>query len=440
MRLLLLLLLVVALAAAVVWLTGAKPVVRPGAVKTIGKSTPVVVQVTGANGVRWFRARLEQAGVSQTLVEEATSAARWKFWRLRRREREYRFLAGRDRLPALKDGPARLVLEASSDDWRSSTTAVALDITVRTTPPALRVDQEERSIQQGGSGLLVFTTDAPHSGVRLGAYEFRSWPVAGAAPNLRLALIAFPYELSPATTPLVWARDEAGNEAAATFPLRVASRKFRQRDLVLTPEFLEQVMNQFPPRTGDLLGDFLRINRQLRQQNNQRLSQLRVQTEPRLLWSKPFRQMVDSKVEARFADHRRYFHQGVKVDEQDHLGFDLAATANAAVRAANDGKVVFAGWLGIYGNCVVIDHGCALQSIYGHLSAVAVKPGQQVSQGEPIGRTGATGLAGGDHLHFSMQVDGVQVNPVEWWDPRWLRDRIWSKLPAGAAAAGVAAP
>ena len=88
-------------------------------------------------------------------------------------------------------------------------------------------------------------------------------------------------------------------------------------------------------------------------------------------------------------------------------------------------------YLGIYGNCVVIDHGYGLQSIYGHMSQIAVKPGDMVKK-EPADRAAAaaTGMAGGDHLHFSMQVDGVQVQPIEWWDEHWIQDRILSKFPS----------
>ena len=83
-----------------------------------------------------------------------------------------------------------------------------------------------------------------------------------------------------------------------------------------------------------------------------------------------------------------------------------------AIPASNDGKVVWASDLGIYGNCVVVDHGYGLQSIYGHMSQIGVKVGDMVKSGQTLGRSGSTGLAGGDHLHFSMQLDGVQVNPV----------------------------
>jgi murein DD-endopeptidase MepM/ murein hydrolase activator NlpD len=100
------------------------------------------------------------------------------------------------------------------------------------------------------------------------------------------------------------------------------------------------------------------------------------------------------------------------------------------VPAANDGKVAYADDLGIYGQCVVIDHGLGLQSLYGHLSRIDVKAGDPVHKGQIIGTTGNTGLAGGDHLHFGMVISGEQVNPIEWWDPSWIKNNVTSKLAA----------
>jgi len=182
--------------------------------------------------------------------------------------------------------------------------------------------------------------------------------------------------------------------------------------------------------SGDLITRFLRINGDLRKKNNAALSDLRLKTEQKILWEGPFVQLGNSKVESQFADQRSYIYKGKKVDQQMHLGFDLSVTKNVAVVAANSGRVLHASDLGIYGNCVVIDHGYGLQSIYGHLSSFDVKPGDEVKKGQTIAKSGSTGLAGGDHLHYSMQVDGVQINPVEWWDAHWIHDRILSKLPA----------
>jgi murein DD-endopeptidase MepM/ murein hydrolase activator NlpD len=105
------------------------------------------------------------------------------------------------------------------------------------------------------------------------------------------------------------------------------------------------------------------------------------------------------------------------------------------VPAANNGRVVFTGALGIYGNTVVLDHGLGLFSLYGHLSEMSVTAGQTVARGDTVGKTGDTGLAAGDHLHFSVMIHGVHVDPVEWWDAHWIQDHVESRLAAFPRAA-----
>ena len=153
-----------------------------------------------------------------------------------------------------------------------------------------------------------------------------------------------------------------------------------------------------------------------------------------MLWTEAFQQLGNTQVESRFADQRTYFFGDQEIDRQVHLGFDLASVQQAPVLAANTGIVVFADYLGIYGNCVIVDHGLGVQSLYAHLSQMTVKPGAQVAKGQEIGRTGATGLAGGDHLHFTMLLNGTPVNPVEWWDAHWLQDRVFRKIAEASGA------
>ncbi|MFP5286177.1 MAG: M23 family metallopeptidase, partial [Thermoanaerobaculia bacterium] len=151
-------------------------------------------------------------------------------------------------------------------------------------------------------------------------------------------------------------------------------------------------------------------------------------SEQKFLWNRPFEPMINAAITAAFADRRTYVYNGKNVDQQDHLGFDMASVERDAIRASNRGKVVLARYFGIYGNAVVIDHGYGLQSLYGHLSSIGVQEGQMVERGQELGRSGQTGLAGGDHLHFTMLLQGLAVTPVEWWDPHWIQDRIARKL------------
>ncbi len=95
-----------------------------------------------------------------------------------------------------------------------------------------------------------------------------------------------------------------------------------------------------------------------------------------------------------------------------HEGIDLGAAYGTPIAAAAAGTVIYAGWLGGYGNLTVIDHGGGLATAYGHQSQIAVSVGRQVAQGEIIGNVGSTGHSTGPHLHFEVRVDGQAVDPL----------------------------
>jgi murein DD-endopeptidase MepM/ murein hydrolase activator NlpD len=215
----------------------------------------------------------------------------------------------------------------------------------------------------------------------------------------------------------------------------VFPKKFHTDTIALDDAYIARVVPPIMSQTPDLddqgspLKNFLAVNGRLRQVDGDKLIELAKSTSPAFLWHEPFIRLA-SKTEAYFADSRTYTYNGQAVDHQTHLGFDLAGFEHMPVRAANDGTVVMAQFFGIFGNAVVIDHGAGVQTLYGHMSQLEVKPGDPVKRGQEIGRSGATGLAGGDHLHFTVLLDGIPVNPTEWWDPHWIHDRIQAKLEA----------
>ena len=392
--------------------------------KAIGLSTPLKLHVENPHGVRKTTVWLEQNGV-QEKVFEAVKPAHWLVWSVHEPAQDLAFTA-----VGKKDGKAKLIAETVSNDLGGAKDTVAYDIDVITRPPSVVADRAQHYINQGGSELVAFTPSGywSEAGVRAGRYSFRSFAKPGNSAE-RFSLFAFPWELESATVPVVFVRNAAGTEVTARFWHKVFRKKFRRRDIDLSDAFLDKVIGELDPGgSGDRLERFLKINRQMRVENNKVLSDLRLKTTEKFLWSGAFLQLSNSKVESQFADIRSYVYHGKKVDEQLHLGFDLSVVQHNPVVAANDGVVVWADRLGIYGNCIVVDHGFGLQSIYGHLSLIGLKAGEAVKKGQEMGRSGTTGLAGGDHLHFSMQVDGVQINPGEWWDQHWIHDRILSKI------------
>ena len=399
--------------------------------KAIGEATPVTVRIENPHGARRISAFVEQGGVRLPLEESKSPADRFKFWRKHLPPADFHFTAGRAKAAALKEGKAKLIVEAESNDLRGSLDSISTDVDVIFRPPSVTTDSFQHYINQGGSEMALLTPSGSwtEAGVCVGDHFYPSFPMAGSQE--RVALFAMPWDAPRDTAPFVVVRNAAGTEAKTQFWYKVFPKKFRARDLPIDDAFLNKVVNQIDPSgSGDLLDRFLKINGEMRRENNKTLADLRLKTAGHFLWSEPFLQLANSKVESAFADVRSYIYKGKKVDQQTHLGFDLAVGQHTPVPAANDGKIVWAAMLGIYGNCVVVDHGLGLQSIYAHLSEIAVKEGQSVKRGEALGKSGSTGLAGGDHLHFSMQVDGVQVNPIEWWDAHWIHDHVRVSLAA----------
>jgi len=423
--------LVVVALAALLLLSGNTTLSVNPAPSAIGVSTPVKVQLTNPHGVRRVEAYIEQNGARYELLDRKTPATRL-LWHRYEGPLSLTFDAGKTKAPNLKDGPARLVVEAVSNDFRGSTDSVAYDVKVLLEPPRVAADGLQHYINQGGMELVTFSPGGSwtEAGVKVGSYTFRSFPLPG-HPDERFAIFGYPWDLPPDLTPVVYARNPAGTEATTHFWFKLFPRKFRVRDFVLDDALMEKLVNSVDP-TGQilpgksLLDRFLYINGEMRRKNNQQLADLRLKTEEKILWRGPF--IHWGKEEADFADTRNYVYQGKKVDQQTHLGFDLSDVIGGPVQAANDGRVVWAADLGIYGNCIVVDHGYGVQSIYGHLQRIDVKVGDMVQKGGKMGIAGSTGLAEGVHVHFGMQVDGVQTNPREWWDEHWIKDRILSKL------------
>jgi len=358
---------------------------------------------------------------------------------------------GKQSVPSLRAGTARLVATATRKSFlnlRTLTTTATKDVQVRLEPPRISVVSTHHYVNHGGSEFVVYraTPDDVKSGVRVGEVEYPGFGLGVGDAAVKGAFFALLYDQPLNAKIVAFARDEAGNEADATFMDNVFEKPQKNSRIEIDDKFIDRVAPEIRQNSPDLqipdgasnLEIFLKENGELRQLNAKKIEDLATQTSPMRLWDGPFVQLGNSKVEAAFADHRTYVYKGKEVDHQVHLGFDLAVTSHVPVVAANSGTVLNASWLGIYGNCVILDHGMGVQSLYGHLSSFDVKVGDKVTRGQIIGRSGMTGMAGGDHLHFTMLVDGRMVNPVEWWDPHWISDRVMRKL-AEAGVPGVAA-
>ena len=298
-----------------------------------------------------------------------------------------------------------------------------------TQPPSLSVDSDQHYLYLGMADLVAFNVSGgwTSAGVKVGDQTYRSWPMPGGKPG-RFSLFAFAWNMPSGTVPVVYASVGAGNDVTSPMVFQFPKKEqphYTVHDLQISDAFMQKVVNELDPNgSGDPVTRFVKINSEMRRANNKTLADLRFKTAEKFLWSQPFARQTHSQAEATFADLRNYIYHGKKIDQQVHLGYDLAVTQHVGVEASNDGQIVYAAPLGIYGNCVVVDHGYGLQTIYGHMSQIDVHVGDMVKRGQVMGRSGMTGMAGGDHIHFAMQLDGVQIDPKEWWDPHWIHDHI----------------
>ena len=325
------------------------------------------------------------------------------------------------------EGAAKLVITLRDQSLmgflRGNKTVQTMAVTIDTTPPTLSIVDPRRYIQPGGSAVIAYTvseTPARH-GVQIGETFFPGFP--GTKEGLYLAYFALPWDAKETGPTAVVAYDAAGNEAKAGFSAVLRPVREKRDTITLSDNFLQQKMPEFkqhyPEMEGDLLTQYLYVNDTVRQRNAEKIAAICATPVAEQLWSDRFLRMPGAN-RAGFADQRTYLYQGKAVDKQTHLGVDIASTAQAEVRAANRGKVVFAEYLGIYGNVVILDHGQGLFSLYSHLNSIEASMGALVDKNQAIGRTGTSGMAGGDHLHFSMLVHGIFVTPIEWWDQRWI--------------------
>ena len=333
--------------------------------------------------------------------------------------------------------PATLRIAVRDWSWRGGfggNEALRLvPLTIDVDPPRITVNSGLTYVRQGGSGSVAYriSEETERDGVRVGDIEFRGYPMPGGKPNDRIALFAIPIGGDPDAPVRVFAEDAAGNASDAGWSLVVKPHPQPTGQVRLSHSFMQMVVPRLAPTgaSADPADAFRDINTRLRTANEEQIRKLVADSAPEPLFSGGLHQLAGSKVTSRFGERRTYYADEKPVSEAVHYGYDLASFAAAPVTAAAGGRVVHADDLGIYGNCVIVDHGLGLTTLYGHLSRIDVKVGEKVAKDERVGLTGATGLAGGDHLHFAVLVGDTYVDPLEWWDAKWVETHVASNLP-----------
>ena len=336
----------------------------------------------------------------------------------------------------LREGPAKLRISAVDYSIMKNEGLFEQSLNIDLRPPQIFLMNPVNNINPGGACVVVYKISKPvlMTGVQVGETFFPASQSLIAGKPAFIDYFAIPVNAEKGKNSVkIVAKDAAGNESLIPVPFILKKKKFRSDKMSLGDSFLQQKMPEFESTYPSLKGKspleiFRYVNEHARSNNEKFIKSVCSNVTGKQLWQDAFLRMKKASPMALFGDRRTYIYQGNVIGESVHLGVDLASTNHAPIEAANHGVVVFTGMLGIYGNTIIIDHGLGLFSLYGHLSSINVKKEQSVKKGEAIAVSGTSGLAAGDHLHFSIIVAGQFVNPQEWWDSHWISDNVYKKL------------
>ncbi|MDO9056315.1 MAG: M23 family metallopeptidase [Sulfuricurvum sp.] len=305
--------------------------------------------------------------------------------------------------------------------------------------PVLAIIANSYKIQKGGSAIVIFKAEDPHMQSLKIETSFGKTFVA--QPFMKegyyASLVAWPVQEQTFSATVI-ARDRAGNETKSAIPLRLKDHVYRVSNIELSDAFLDgkiaELANEYEQTAGvdDRLEQFRIINEKVRADNEKIIHGITSKVSKNMILDftpEPFYPLVNGQKVADFGDHRIYSYKGKEnVSQAYHMGLDLASVAMGSITSSNGGKVVFSQPNGIYGNLPIIDHGFGLYTLYGHCSEVHVQEGDVAALGQAIAKTGLSGYAMGDHLHFGILVQGIEVRPEEWMDTKWIYDNITSVI------------
>jgi len=406
--------------------------------KFLNKPQTLIFQIEDIeSGLRSIQVSIVQSDSQKEIyTEEVPGSLIWRKKNTKRRTVQIPFNPVEMKL---REGQITFMVTARDYSWRNklsgNVTIFEQQFLLDRIPPELTCLSTQHYLNQGGTGFVVYQTsnDSVKNGVSVGNAFFPGFAVKSSSfPHAHVVYFALPYDQPDPRIELI-SVDEAGNEARTGFYYMLRKKAFRKDSLTIGDDFLQKKIPQFYAMDGTLPGmsltdAFLRINNYWRDENHRMIREICQHPHPESLWTGKFLRLPNAKPSALYADHRLYMYKDKLIDEQTHLGVDLASLAHSSVPAANSGIVIYQDTLGIYGKTVIIDHGQNIFSMYSHLSNFSVSAGQKVTTGQIIGNTGDTGWAGGDHLHHSMMIGGSFVNPIEWWDGHWIKDNIELKL------------
>lgn len=305
--------------------------------------------------------------------------------------------------------------------------------------PVAHVISNSYNIRKGGSAAVVVEVKDENLVDKYITFnnEYRFELIPYKKENFFMAIIAWPVWEEDFSRVNLVAVDKANNKTITKVPLYIKDLKIKNDNIKISKNFINQISVDVLQRSNmeTPLEDkdiFVKQNRDLRVKNVATIRKASLENMSKQMVDKfdisAFKRLYGSKTFAGFAERRHYYYEGEKIDEAWHLGMDWASVKHATVKLSNSGRVIFNDYLGIYGNTLIVDHGFGVQSLYAHTSKTFVQNSENVRAGDKIALTGSSGAVFGDHLHFGVLVQGIEVNPLEWMDKDWIKTRITNIL------------
>lgn len=391
---------------------------------------PIHVNVEDASGLKSFKATISTPHDEWVVVDEHTPSHEMK--------KSFDILPPKG-VRRVEATSIVLKIEATDNSlwglFMGNTYKQEMTLIIDQRRPVLAIIANSYKIQKGGSAIVIFKAeDANLQSLKV---ETNFGKTFIAQPFMKqgyyASLVAWPVQEASFSATVV-ARDKAGNEARNAVPLRLKDHLYRVSNIELSDQFLDgkiaELANTYEQTAGvdDRLEQFRIINEKVRADNEKIIHDITSKVSNTMITEfnpVPFYPLVNGQKVADFGDHRIYSYKGQQnVSQAYHMGLDLASVAMGSITSSNGGKVVFSKPNGIYGNLPIIDHGFGLYTLYGHCSEVHVQEGDTAGMAQEIAKTGLSGYAMGDHLHFGILVQGIEVRPEEWMDSKWIADNI----------------
>ena len=310
-----------------------------------------------------------------------------------------------------------------------------IDINIDTKKPQANIISNSRYIQRGGSAIVV--VKVKDENLKEAYISFNDKSKFLLTPYYKkdyfIALVAWPINFEEFNRVNLIAVDKANNKTITKVPFYIQKKNIKIDNIKLSKAFinnvsasvLEQSFENIPDNPKEI---FIYSNTVLRKKNIKTIEETVINAMDNNMIEtfniQPFKRLRGSKTVAGYAEKRHYYLNGEKINEAWHLGIDWASVKKAPIRVSNTGTVIFNSYLGLYGNSIIIDHGIGLSSLYSHTSSQDIAIGDSVDKKQKIAKTGSTGAVFGDHLHFGILIQGVEVNPMEWMDRNWIKVRI----------------